>query len=251
MIQYKSLQEIELMRSAGRIVADVIKMLEKLVRPEMTTLALDEAADKFIRDNDAEPAFKGYRGYPANICVSVNEEVVHGIPGARRLKDGDIVSIDIGVHCKNYYADAAVTLPVGKISKEAQRLIEVTRRALENAIDKIYPGAKLSEISGTVQQTVEKEGFSVVRDFVGHGIGQVMHEDPQIPNYLMDTDDYTEVVLKPGMVLAIEPMVNLGTYAVETLSNGWTVVTKDRRLSAHFEHTIAVMENGNQVLTIP
>ena len=250
MIKCKSAREIELIREAGRIVAGALELIGKSLCPNIKTIVLDEIAEKYIRNQGGEPAFKGYRGYPSNICVSINEEVVHGIPAERKLKEGDIVSIDIGVGYKGYYADAAATFEVGEISPEAKRLVNITSFALEKAIDKIAPGIKLSEISATVQRVAESNGFGVVRELVGHGIGQDIHEDPQIPNYISDTEEYHDVILKTGMTLAIEPMVTMGTYNVETLSNGWTVVTKDRKLSAHFEHTVVVTENGHKILTV-
>lgn len=239
------------MREAGRILAGTLNVVSALVKPGISTKSLDEASARFIIENGGTPAFKGYRGYPANICVSVNEEVVHGIPGKRLIAEGDIVSVDIGVCYKNYYADAAVTVPAGRISPRAQKLIDITRESLFLAISKVTAGIKLTVISATVQDFVEANGFSVVRDLVGHGIGAEMHEAPQVPNYVdpKGMPEVTGVTLKEGMVLAIEPMVNEGTYVVETLANGWTVVTKDRKLSAHFEHTVLIKENGREILT--
>ena len=251
MIKCKSPREIELIRRAGAIVAGALNLAAALARPGITTKSIDEAVVKYIHEKGGNAAFKGYRGYPANICVSVNEEVVHGIPDKRILKAGDIVSVDIGVGYQGYYADAALTVPLAKISPEAQQLVDVTRESLRRAINKIRAGIKLSEISATIQGFVEGNNFSVVRDLVGHGIGSALHEDPQIPNYVDKTVARAEdnIILKEGMVLAIEPMVNQGTYEVETLANGWTVVTKDRKLSAHFEHTILVKEDKGEVLT--
>ncbi|MFH1226881.1 MAG: type I methionyl aminopeptidase [Planctomycetota bacterium] len=249
MIKYKSAREIGLMREAGRILAGTIAEIKKAVGPEVKTITLDRIAEDYIKGHNAQPAFKGYRGFPANICVSVNQEIVHGIPGERRFKEGDIVSIDIGVGFKNYYADAAVTLEVGRVSPLARKLVDVTRQSLDQALALVKPGAKLSEISFAVQRCAESNGFSVVRDLVGHGIGQELHEDPQIPNYIDPDEDRKEVILKPGMTLAIEPMVTEKSYEIETLSDGWTVVTKDRKLSAHFEHTVAVVEGGCRILT--
>lgn len=251
MIKYKSPREIELMSEAGKILGGALNLMAGLVKPDISSKALDEAAAKYIIEQGGTPAFKGYRGYPANICVSINEEVVHGIPGKRLIKEGDIVSVDIGVCYKNYFADAAVTLPAGKISAQAQKLIDVTRESLNLALNKIAPGIRLSVISETVQNFVESHGFSVVRDLVGHGIGSEMHEPPQIPNYIDEREPAANnsVILKEGMVLAIEPMVNEGTFKVKTLDNGWTVVTDDRKLSAHFEHTVLVQENGRKILT--
>lgn len=253
MIKYKSPREIELMYQSGQIVGGALSLVSSFVKPDITTKSIDELVTKYIQERGGTPAFKGYRGYPANICVSINEEVVHGIPDKRLLKEGDIVSVDIGVCYKNYYADAAITLPVAKITRQAQRLIDITKEALNLAINKITAGIKLSEICATIQNFVESNNFSVVRDLVGHGIGSSMHEDPQIPNYVShNTKDITKennIVLKEGMVLALEPMVNEGSYEVETLPNGWTVVTCDRKLSAHFEHTVLVKENGRKILT--
>ncbi|MDI6732726.1 MAG: type I methionyl aminopeptidase [Planctomycetota bacterium] len=260
MIQCKSSREIELIRKAGEITAGALNLVSAVIKPDISTKLLDETVVKYIKEKGGIPAFKGYRGFPANICASVNEEVVHGIPNKRLLKTGDIVSIDIGVCYKNYYADAAITLPVGNISETAKHLINVTKQALYLAIKKVRANVRLSEISATIQNFVEGNRFSVVRDLVGHGIGSVMHEEPQIPNYV---DKETrpngssgranrldnEVILKEGMVLAIEPMVNEGTYQVETITNGWTVVTKDRKLSAHFEHTVLVKGDGSDILT--
>ncbi|MFA5794114.1 MAG: type I methionyl aminopeptidase [Candidatus Brocadiia bacterium] len=250
MIRYKSVREIELMREAGRILAGTIEEIKKAVGPEIKTIVFDRIAEDYIKSHNAQPAFKGYRGFPANICVSVNEEIVHGIPDERRIKEGDIVSIDIGVEYKNYYADAAVTLEVGRVSPAARKLVEVTRQSLEKAVAVVRPGAKLSEISSAVQRCAETNGFSVVRDLVGHGVGQELHEDPQIPNYIEPDEGRKDIILKKGMTLAIEPMLTEKSYEIETLSNGWTVVTKDRKLSAHFEHTVAVVEGGCRILTV-
>jgi methionyl aminopeptidase len=249
MIKYKSERELGIMREAGQVVAGTLRLVSELVRPDITTEEIDREVVNYLHNNNSESAFKGYRGYPANICVSVNEEVVHGIPNKRKLKNGDIVSIDIGARYKNYYGDAALTLPVGKVSKEAQRLMETTKKSLDLAITKMAPNVRLSTISKTIQDFVEAQGYSVVRTLVGHGIGQDMHEDPQVPNYVTENEDNSEVILKPGLVIAIEPMVNEGTYQVATLKNGWTVVTKDGKLSAHFEHTVAVTQDGAEVLT--
>jgi len=251
MIKCKSPREIDLIRQAGAIVGGALNLSSALAKPGVTTKSLDEAIVKYITEKGGKAAFKGYRGYPANICASVNEEVVHGIPDKRVLKAGDIVSVDIGVCYKGYYADAAVTVPVAGIKPEAQRLVDVTRESLRLAINKIRAGIRLFEISATVQNFVEDNGFSVVRDLVGHGVGSAMHEDPQIPNYVDKNVTRMEdnIILKEGMVLAIEPMVNQGVYEVETLSNGWTVVTRDRKLSAHFEHTVLVKENGSEIMT--
>ena len=240
-----------MIRQAGAIVGGALNLSATLAKPGVTTKSLDEAVFKYINEKGGQAAFKGYRGYPANICASVNEEVVHGIPDKRVLKAGDILSVDIGVCYKGYYADAAVTVPVAGIKPEAQRLVDVTRESLRLAINKIRAGIRLFEISATVQNFVEDNGFSVVRDLVGHGVGSALHEDPQIPNYVDKNLTRVEdnIILKEGMVLAIEPMVNQGDYEVDTLSNGWTVVTRDRKLSAHFEHTVLVKEAGSEIMT--
>jgi methionyl aminopeptidase len=246
LIIVKSLQEIELMRQAGRIVAGTLQELAGAVRPGITTIKLDALARQYIQKSGARPAFLGYHGFPATICTSLNEEVVHGIPGLRRLKAGDIISIDVGVFYKGYYGDAAATFPVGEVSPLAKRLLEVTRESLYKGIEKAYPGNRLYDISAAIQTYVESRGFSVVRSYVGHGIGSEMHEEPQVPNYGLPGKG---PLLEAGMVLAIEPMVNAGTWEVETLSDDWTVVTKDRNLSAHFEHTVAIMQDGPEILT--
>ncbi|MBX6394238.1 MAG: type I methionyl aminopeptidase [Alicyclobacillaceae bacterium] len=246
MIVSKSKAELEWMREAGRIVALAHEAVAKAVAPGITTRELDRIADEVIRKHGAVPSFKGYHGYPASICVSVNEELVHGIPGDRKLAEGDIVSIDIGAMYHGYHGDAAVTLPVGKISDLAKRLLQVTEEALYKGIEKAVVGNRLSDISHAVQVHVESHGFSVVRDYVGHGIGQNMHEDPQIPNFGPPGHGPR---LRPGMTLAIEPMVNAGSYHVKTLADNWTVVTADGSLAAHFEHTIAVTEGEPEILT--
>lgn len=234
------------MRQAGRIVADTLQELAGAIRPGITTIQLDTLARQYIQKSGARPAFLGYHGFPATICTSLNEEVVHGIPGLRRLKAGDIISIDVGVFYKGYYGDAAATFPVGEVSPLAKRLLEVTRESLYKGIEKAYPGNRLYDISAAIQTYVESRGFSVVRSYVGHGIGSEMHEEPQVPNFGFPGKG---PVLEAGMVLAIEPMVNAGTWEVETLSDDWTVVTKDRNLSAHFEHTVAIMQDGPDILT--
>jgi len=246
MIWLKSTRELELMKAASSIVAEVIQALTEYVRPGVTTQEIDEKARTLIIERGGRPAFKGYRGFPGDICISINEEVVHGIPGPRRLKEGDIVSLDIGVELDRYFGDGTVTLPVGRISKEAKRLLKVTRNALRIGIEQARPGNRLSNLSWAIQSYVEKNGYSVVRQFVGHGIGKNMHEEPAVPNFgLPDRGPR----LKPGMVLAIEPMVNQGGIEVKVLSDGWTAVTCDGKLSAHFEHTVAITESGPEVLT--
>jgi len=246
MVIRKSRAEIDKMRRSGLIVADTLARLRKMVEPGITTLELDAVAEANIRGAGAIPTFKGYRGFPASICASINEEVVHGIPSERRLKEGDIIKIDCGATLDGYVGDAAISVPVGKISPEWQRLLDVTRDSLLKAIEKMVAGNHLYDVSSAVQHHVEAEGFSIVRDFCGHGIGQRMHEDPQVPNYGRPG---TGPVLKEGWVLAIEPMVNEGTHEVRILKDGWTVKTKDGRASSHFEHTIAVTEEGPRVLT--
>ena len=246
MIILKSSGELESMKRAGSLVAKTIALLKDAVRPGITTAELDGLAEDVIRNHGGIPAFKGYHGFPGSICSSVNEQVVHGIPGIRKLKSGDIISIDIGTIIEGFYGDAAVTLPVGEISDEAKRLLIITEGSLMAGIEQAKAGNRLSDISNAVQTFVEGNGFSIVRDYVGHGIGRSMHEDPQIPNY---GPPGRGPRLEPGMVLAIEPMVNAGGYRVETLEDNWTVVTADRSLSAHFEHTVAVTENGPVILT--
>ena len=247
MIIIKSPREIDLLRRSNSIVAEVFLELEPMVEPGVMTQDLDQAAEKVIRSRRAVPAFKGYRGFPASICASINEEVVHGIPGQRKLKEGDIISLDVGVISNGYYGDAAVTLPVGKIDQESGRLLDVTRKALDIGIEQARTGNRLFDISHAIQGWVEENGFSVVRDFVGHGIGKSLHEEPQIPNF---GSPHQGPRLEKGMVFALEPMVNDGIYDVRVLSDGWTVVTADGKRSAHFEHTIAITEEGAEILSI-
>ncbi len=246
MIILKSKREIQYMREAGEVIAKSREALEKAVRVGITTAELDRIAEEVIKKQGAIPAFKGYKGFPANICTSVNEQVVHGIPGLRKLKDGDIISIDMGAIKKGYYGDSAFTLPVGEIDEETKKLLAVTEEALMKGIEKAIEGNRLSDISSAIQTYVEKNGFSVVRDYVGHGIGSQMHEAPQVPNFGPSGHGPR---LKAGMTLAIEPMVNAGSFEVVTLTDNWTVVTRDGRYSAHFEHTIVITENGPQILT--
>ncbi len=246
MIALKSASELASMRAAGRIVGTLLARLRAAAAPGVTTAALDALARDTIAELGGQPAFKGYRGFPAHICTSVNDEVVHGIPGARVLKPGDLVGLDVGARVDGYYADAAITVPVGPVSDEARRLMAVTEQALAAGVAQAVPGRRLSDISHAVQTIAERAGFSIVREFVGHGIGTQLHEAPQIPNY---GPPGTGPVLKAGMVLAIEPMVNAGRPEVEVLADGWTAVTKDHRLSAHFEHTVAVTEPGPEILT--
>ncbi len=237
------------MRRAGAIVGQFFEEINKHVRSGVATLHLEEIAEEYVAKLGVRGAFKGYHGYPANLCTSINEEVVHGIPsGTRVLREGDIVSIDFGVVLDGFYGDAARTYAVGKISPESEKLLATTERALEKAIGASLPGNRLGDISWAVQKEVESEGFSVVRDFVGHGIGKTLHEEPQVPNF---GSAGTGPKLMPGMVLAIEPMVNEGGYPVEVLSDGWTVVTRDRKRSAHFEHVVAITPDGNRILSLP
>ncbi|KYZ77723.1 methionine aminopeptidase [Anaerosporomusa subterranea] len=246
MIILKSEREIKYMRDAGRIVAETLQEVKKAVRPEITTLQLDQIAEDYIKNCGAIPTFKGYHGFPGNICASVNEQVVHGIPSVKKLKNGDTVSIDIGAVINGYHGDAALTLPVGEIDIEVRNLLNVTQESLDKGIEKAIAGNRLSDISHAVQTHAEKHGYGVVRDYVGHGIGRNMHEDPQIPNYGIPGHGPR---LKPGMTLAIEPMINMGTHAVNVLNDGWTVVTADGKPSAHFEHTIAITPDGPEILT--
>lgn len=246
MIILKSEREIRYMRDAGKIVAGALAEVKKAVRPQVTTQELDEAAEEYIKGCGAIPAFKGYHGFPGNICTSVNEQVVHGIPGLRRLKSGDNVSIDIGAVINGYNGDAAITVPVGEVDASVAKLIAVTEASLYKGLEKAVAGNRLSDVSHAVQTEAEANGYGVVRDYVGHGIGRHMHEDPQIPNY---GPPGRGPRLKPGMTLAIEPMINEGTFEVRTLDDGWTVVTADGKRSAHFEHTVVVTENGPEILT--
>ena len=242
----KSPREIEHLKRSNAIVAEVFQELKTLVEPGITTNELDQITEKIIFSRGAIPAFKGYRGYPASVCISINEEVVHGIPSQRRLKEGDIVSLDVGVNLNGYFGDGAITLPIGEVDREARRLVEVTEKALSIGIERAKVGNRLFDISYAIQSWVEGQGFSVVRDFVGHGIGRDLHEEPQIPNF---GSPHQGPRLEKGMVFALEPMVNEGTYEVKILSDGWTVVTVDGKRSAHFEHTIAITEKGTEILS--
>lgn len=247
MVILKSAEEIEKLRKSNYIVAEVLEGLRALIKPGITTRELDIYAEETIRKKGAVSAFKGYMGYPASLCTSVNAEVVHGIPSDRvLLKDGDIVSMDFGALYEGYYGDCAITVPVGKVSNVAVKLMKITDEALYKGINEAKAGNRLGDISAAVQNHVEGAGFSVVRDFVGHGIGRNLHEDPQIPNYGLRGRG---IELKNGMVFAIEPMVNEGTFKVKVLKDGWTVVTSDGKLSAHFEHTVAITENGPMILS--
>ena len=246
MIVCKSPAELDKMRAANQLVARILEELAAMVAPGVSTADLDAAAESKVRAAGAEPAFKGYRGYPATLCASVNEQVVHGIPNKAPLKAGDIVSLDMGVKLNGYFGDSAVTVPVGAVGEDVSRLLQVTQEALERGIAQVKLGGRISDIGHAVQTYVEENGFSVVREFVGHGIGAALHEEPQIPNY---GEPGRGPRLAEGMTLAIEPMVNVGKPAVKVLSDGWTAVTKDGSLSAHFEHTVAVTKNGPDVLT--
>ncbi len=247
MIVLKSEREIGLMRQAGHILADVMDHLRATVKPGVSTLEVDEDIEAFIVKRGARPAFKGYRGFPATVCISINEEVVHGIPSdLRRCKDGDVIGLDLGCIVDGYYADCAFTLALGPVTPEVQKLLEVTRESLDLAIKECWPGRRLSDVSHAVQAHVEAHSLSVVRAFVGHGVGRALHEEPQIPNF---GDPGRGPQLRPGMVLAIEPMVTMGSWEVKILDDGWTAVTKDGSLAAHFEHTVAVTEGEPEVLT--
>jgi methionyl aminopeptidase len=237
------------MKAAGAILTAAMNRAAVMLTPGVTTGEIDAAVDAVIRERGGTPLFKGYRGFPASTCISVNEEVVHGIPGPRRVALGDIVSIDVGVGYDGWCADAARTMPVGEVDEEKRRLMETARDALANAVNSLSPGMRLVELSRAVQDTVEARGFSVVRQYVGHGIGREMHEEPQVPNFVDGTVRQATTVLPEGCVLAIEPMVNAGGYEVETLDNGWTVVTKDRRPSAHWEDTVAIAADGAELIT--
>ena len=246
MIICKTARELDIMQVAGKIVAMTHEELEKHIQPGITTRELDHIADEFIRQHDAIPSFKGYNGFTGSICASVNEELVHGIPSERTLKNGDIISIDIGAKYKGYHGDSAWTYPVGTISDENKKLLEVTEISLYKGLAEAKPGERLSNISHAIQTYVEENSYSVVREYVGHGVGQSLHEDPHIPHY---GPPGKGPILKPGMVLAIEPMVNAGKRHVRTLQDNWTVVTVDGKMCAHFEHTIAITDKGYEVLT--
>lgn len=247
MIFIKNNQEIDLMRKAGKIVAETLLLVEEKVRPGITTAELDRIAEEFITKHGAKPSFKGLYGFPASLCISVNEQVVHGIPGGYVLKDGDIISVDCGAKINGFHGDAARTFGVGNISEEANKLINVTKESFFKGIEYAKVGNRLTDISHGIQSYVEASGFSVVRDFVGHGIGRVVHEDPEVPNYGRPGRGPK---LVEGMALAIEPMVNVGSYKVKTLSDDWTVVTSDGSLSAHYENTIVILPDGPEILTL-
>jgi len=246
MIPLKSEEDIKMIKKSGKILSKIMQKLQKFVRKGVTTIEIDRIAQKLIKDENVISAFKGYNGFPANICTSVNEEIVHGIPGEKILNDGDILSLDVGINYKGYFSDAAITLPVGRIDPKLQKIIDVTRSALSEGIKQAQVNNHLSDISYAIQTYVERQGFSIVRQFVGHGIGYSLHEDPQIPNFGLP---HQGELLKKGMVFAIEPMVNMGTGECRILDNGWTAVTKDGFPSAHFEHTVAITEKGPEILT--
>ncbi|NIR51037.1 type I methionyl aminopeptidase [candidate division KSB1 bacterium] len=246
MIHIRSKREIELIRNSCKIVVEAFEIVRDMIRPGVETGVIDKEVEKYITSKGARPAFKGYNGFPASSCISVEDEVVHGIPGKRILREGEIVSVDIGVECEGFFGDSANTYAVGEISPEKKRLMKVTLNALNEGVKQAKAGKRLSDISNTIQNIVEGAGFSVVRDLVGHGIGRKLHEDPQIPNYGAPNSGPR---LRPGMVLAIEPMVNLGTHKVNTRSDNWTVITKDGLPSAHFEHTAVITQDWPDILT--
>ena len=246
MIIGKSKRELEKMRAAGRLAGSVREALRRLAVPGITTLELDAAAEKMIRDGGALPSFKGYHGFPFSICASVNEQVVHGFPSKYALRDGDILSVDVGATLEGFVGDTATTIPIGNVSEDLLKLIRVTEECLARAIEQCWPGKRLGDIGWAVQQHAEAHGYSVVREYVGHGIGRRMHEDPQIPNY---GKPGTRDKIRAGYVFAIEPMINIGTHQTKTLADGWTVVTLDGKPSAHVEHTVAITEEGPQIFT--
>ncbi len=247
MIVCRSKSEIERIREAGRVVAQALELAETIIEPGISTLEIDEQIETLIKRRRGRPAFKGYRGFPAATCVSIDEVVVHGIPGPHRIKAGQIVGIDVGVELKSYFADAAATFAVGEVGQDVQDLLETGREALQAGVGAAVFGNHLYDISAVIQGVAESAGYSVVREYVGHGIGRELHEDPQIPNYAQTGRGPK---LEPGMVLALEPMVNMGGHEVEVLADKWTVVTQDRRLSAHFEHTVAITEGAARILTV-
>lgn len=246
MIKLKSPLEIAKMQTANQIVAETLTEITELIKPDIETLELDALAEEICRRRKVKPAFKNYRGYPRSICVSINDEIVHGIPSHRRINAGDLVSIDFGVRYDGYFGDAAVTIAVGKVSETAEKLMKTTEEALYAGIAQIVAGNRLSDVSHAVQKTVESYGFSVIRDFVGHGIGRSLHEDPQIPNYGPPGHG---PVLQPGMTFAIEPMVSAGRWEISVMPDGWTAITKDGSLAAHYEHTVALTEKGVLILS--
>jgi len=249
MVHRRSHSQVEAIRGACKLVSASLRIIGRLVKPGVTTKALDDAFAAFIRQKKADALFLGYRGYPAHICASVNEEVVHGIPGPRALEEGDIVGVDVGIRLNGWCGDAARTFPVGQTEPKVNRLLEIARGSLDAAIAQVKPGNKLVEVCRAVQNHAESHGYKVVRKYAGHGIGRKMHEDPHIPNFVSEDEPPADVTLEPGMILAIEPMVNQGSAGTLVLEDGWTVVTEDGSLSAHFEHTVAVTDDGADVLT--
>lgn len=247
MIVYKSREEIQEIRLSNQIVAKILIELKTLIKPGVQTRELDDYAERRSKELGAVPAFKGYRGFPASLCTSVNEEIVHGIPSSRKLREGDIISLDFGVNYRGYYGDAAVTYPVGEISSRARKIIETAEKAFYKGIGQMKEGQRISDLSFAIQGYVESQGFSVIRTFVGHGIGFSLHEEPQVPNFGLPGRGPK---IKPGLVLAIEPMIAVGDWRVEVLTDNWTAVTRDRGLSAHFEHTIALTDNGLEILSL-
>lgn len=246
MIPLKTKEDLEKQRISGKILAKILKQIQEFIRPGITTAEINQLADELVIKEGVQPAFKGYKGFPATICTSINEEIVHGIPGEKVLEAGDIISLDLGIKYEGHFSDAAVTLAVGEVNSGKRKLIGVAKKALYEGIRQAQAENHLSDISYSIQNYVEKNGFSVVRQFVGHGIGVNLHEEPEIPNF---GRPHQGPVLKSGMVLAIEPMVNMGTWELELLDNGWTAVTKDRLPSAHFEHTVAITDKGPEILT--
>lgn len=247
-MQLKDRDQLRKMREAGRIVAETLLVLQEAVKPGVTTAELDALAEETIRRHGATPSFKGYRGFPGSICTSVNDEVVHGIPGPRTLHEGDLVSIDVGARYRGFHGDATITVPVGEVSPEARRLLEVCRRSLDIGIEQTRAGNRLTDISHAIQTYVESQGFSVVRDLYGHGIGRALHEEPMLPHY---GPPGRGPLLRPGLVLTIEPMIAAGSPRTRTLPDEWTIVTVDHSLAAQFEHTVAVTDNGPEILTLP
>lgn len=246
MIELKTKDEVEKMRRAGRIVAEILARLTEAAKPGLTTLELDAMAEKWTKDAGAVPAFKGYHGFPNTLCTSVNEQVVHGIPNDRPLQEGDIISVDFGVKLDGFFGDSATTIPVGRVSDELQKLMDATKKSLELGIEQARADNRLEDIGFAVQSYCESLGYGVVREYVGHGIGRELHEPPQVPNFGRKGKGLR---IRPGMVLCLEPMINMGTAEVETLDDGWTVVTKDRKPSAHFEHSVAIFEDRTEILT--
>ena len=246
MIPLKSEKDLEMLRRSGKILARILKKLQKVTKPGISTAEIDRLAEELVRKEGALPAFKDYKGFPATICTSINEEIVHGIPSERVLKDGDIIGLDLGINYEGYFTDIAYTLAMGRVEPATKKLIEVAQKSLFVGIKQARVNNHLSDISFSIQNYVERNGFSVVRQFVGHGIGRALHEEPEIPNF---GPPHQGAVLKSGMVFAIEPMINMGTWESEILDNGWTAVTKDRLPSAHFEHTVAITERGPEILS--